>query len=357
MKSVFLVKTPLQLINAVEARHYFGLDKKDCILIAMGDRKSQPQILNLAKAIDEWEDVIELNDINLFSGSPFEKSRKISGKIQQLKMVRSSLFYIRRLNKLSNHLGEVKYIFIGYTRYPYMTHFVNITPYEQLFFLDDGNGTIDLAKQRKNEINSNLNIGLRKKIKLLGKKYLLGIKDKEADSACFFTAYDITVGDNDRVVKNDFKYLKSSLNELPVSEEVYFIGSPLSEVGIMEEEDYLAQLRKVKAYFDDAELIYVAHRRDSPSKLDIIRNDLGLKIVLFEYPIEYQLAFIGPRPKVLASFFSAAIDSCRLIFGNRLKIIAFKIDLSASPKREKVESIYDSYLPLVNEHFIVETNF
>ncbi|MCW9056373.1 MAG: alpha-2,8-polysialyltransferase family protein [Gammaproteobacteria bacterium] len=357
MKSIFLIKTPLQLLNAIEARHHFNLDANDCILIIMGDRKSQPQILNLANKINEWSNVVILNDVNMFFGSPFNNSHNALWNLQQLNVFKKSFFYIRRLNKISRYLGSVKYIFAGYTKYVYMSHFINITPHERLFFLDDGNGTIELAKQRKQGLIAAPDFSVRKKIKLIGKKYIQGIKDKEKESACFFTAYDISINDNDQIVRNDFKYLRSAVNDLPVSDVAYFIGSPLSEVAIMSQEVYLAQLNKVKEYFGNTELVYIAHRRDSSDKLDFIKNDLGIKVVLFDYPIEYQLAFIGPRPKVLASFFSAALDSCRLIFGNKLKIISFKLDMTDSPKREKIESIYASYETSVNDDFIIEADY
>ncbi|MFK5947615.1 MAG: hypothetical protein QM500_02450, partial [Methylococcales bacterium] len=123
------------------------------------------------------------------------------------------------------------------------------------------------------------------------------------------------------------------------------------------EDEYLMQLSKVKKYFGLKPLIYIAHRRDSEDKLDVIKTKLGIKVVLFDYPIEYQLAFIGPRPIVLTSFFSAALDSCRLIFGKKLKIISFKLDMENSPKREKVESIYTSYESYINDSFIVESDY
>ncbi|RDH81536.1 MAG: hypothetical protein DIZ80_15780 [endosymbiont of Galathealinum brachiosum] len=358
MKSVFLIKTPLQLLNAIEAKHYFKLSKDDCIVIIMADRKSQPQIQALTESIDEWCDVVSLNEINLFFGSPFLKNiTSIFGKLQQSKYFKRSFFYVPRLNKISRYLGDVEYIVVGYTNYVYMNHFINVTPHRELVFLDDGNGTLDLSEKRKNGFNKNSNIKLSKKIKLYGKRLIQGIKEQEEDKACFFTAYDISVRSTDRVVKNEFNYLRSNVDSLPTIDEAYFIGSPLSEITIITQDEYLTQLSKVKKYFGQKPLIYIAHRRDSAEKLDLIKNKLGIKVVLFDYPIEYQLAFIGPRPIVLASFYSAALDSCRLIFGDELKIISFRLNMENSIIREKVESIYASYEATINDNFIVESDY
>ncbi len=99
MKSVFLIKTPLQLLNAIEAKHYFGLSAAECILIIMGDRKSQPQILALSDATDEWDKVVTLNDVNLFSGSPFDlEQASFLGKLLRSKFFKKSFFYVKDID-------------------------------------------------------------------------------------------------------------------------------------------------------------------------------------------------------------------------------------------------------------------
>jgi len=358
MKSVFLIKTPLQLLNAIEAKHYFGLSAAECVLIIMGDRKSQPQILALSDATDEWDKVVTLNDVNLFFGSPFDlEQASFLGKLLSSKFFKKSFFYVRRLNKLSRYLGEVNYIFVGYTRYIYMSHFINVTSHKKLVLLDDGNGTLELVKQRNQSFSTVSGISFKKKLKRNAKRFFQGVKDEEKNSACFFTVYDIKPGLNDKVLKNDFSYLRSNVGTLPDSDDVYFIGSPLSEVGIMSQTSYLDNLGKVKKYFSDSKLVYISHRRDSAEKLELIKSDIGIDVVSFEYPIEYQLAFIGPRPKILASFFSAALDSCRLIFSDKLTVISFRLDMTDSPKREKIESIYASYELIKSDNFIIESDF
>jgi len=61
-----------------------------------------------------------------------------------------------------------------------MTHFVNVTEHKKLFFLDDGNGTVE----------SNMNF--KGKLKLYAKRFFQGIKDEEKEGGCFFSAYDIS---------------------------------------------------------------------------------------------------------------------------------------------------------------------
>ena len=105
------------------------------------------------------------------------------------------------------------------------------------------------------------------------------------------------------------------------------------------------------------ELLYVAHRREDHSLLNKIQQDLGFRITRFDYPIEYQIAFIGPRPAILASFISSALENCRQIFKDSMKIVSFRLDLKESPKKQEVEKVYDNYHLLLSENFIVETDY
>ncbi|HED33996.1 MAG TPA: hypothetical protein ENJ08_07245 [Gammaproteobacteria bacterium] len=357
MKSVFLIKSPLQLLNAIEAKYCFELNTNDCVLIIMGDRKSQPQILALANKINEWGSVILLNEVSMFRGNPVISEGKVHCIKHDFKskMLSKSIFNVSRLNRISKYLTNVEYIFIGYYKYVYMRHFMNVTAHKKVVLLDDGTATIKIAEDRKKGVQENNNI--IKKMKISGKRLFQGIKDKEKDNLCFFTMYDIVPGRNDTFVKNDFKQLKSQIDLLPVSSEIFFIGAPISETGIMSLDDCLAHLKRVKEYFINSKLVYITHRRDSLEKLGMIENQLNIKVVEFDYPVEYQLGLVGPRPKVVASFISTALDSCRIIFGSKMKILSFRLDFQASPKREVVERLYESYQPHINENFRVISDY
>ena len=357
MKSIFLVKTPLQMLNAVEARHYFNLEYDNCILIIMGDRKSQPQLLMLADDMDEWGTVIVLNDVNLIFSLLCSNRTLSTYNTQSFSFLNKSFFNIWRLNRISKCVGEVDYIFVGYSRYVYMRHFVNITSHKYVVLLDDGNATTQIAKERKEGQVYPAHLGFKKKIKIISKRLLQGVKDMDLVNLSFFTIYNITPNENDKIIKNSFKYIRSRIEKLDVSENIYFLGSPLDESGIICQSDYLIHLSRVKNYFKDKNIIYIAHRRENPDNLEVIKSTLDLEVILFDYPIEYQLAMIGPRPGVLASFVSSALDSCRYIFGDSLKIMSFRLDLDGTPRQKEIESIYDAYEIHQNENFFLVSRY
>jgi len=356
MKSVFLVKTPLQLLNALEARYHFNIPKQDSVLIIMGDRKSQPQILALAKAMHEWGSVIVLNQMNLFFGDPLKCENIPWYKdLFSSDIFNKSFLNVQRLNRMNERLGKVDYIFIGHARYIYMTHFMNVMPHNKTVLLDDGNATLQLAIERKQGITSNIKV--KKKIKLAAKRLFQGVRDEAGENLIFFTMYNISVANNDQLVRNNFKKIKSDISDHGLTDNIYFVGSPISESNFVSEQTYLDQLKKVKEYYCGKNLIYIAHRREYPEKLKKISQALQINTILFEYPIEYQLAIVGPRPKVLASFFSSAIDSCQLIFSDSILINIFKLIIDDVPEREKIKQIYHLYESLQGEKFKIISKY
>ena len=359
MKSVFLVKTPLQLLNAIEARHHYRLHKDDCVLILMADRKSQAQLRNLANVVEEWGYVADLNHVPLLFSKPLRKqgATGLLDKFWKFKLFSKSLFYVPRLNRIRRQLGEVNYFFVGYARYSYMKHLVNITPHKCVVALDDGNATIQLVKERNDATVNISNNTFSKRIKSYLKQHVQAIKLDDYKRLEFFTIYDVEPGERDTVVKNSFSYLHDKSASLEVTKKVYFIGSPIAETGILAQYEYLDHLKRVKSYYKGKELVYITHRREKPENLSAIYEKLGLNVVQFDYPIEYQLAVIGPRPLIIASFISSALDSCGLIFGDTMQIVSFKLDLSNSPDRERIELIYQTYKSNKNGNIKVEENY
>lgn len=356
MNSIFLVKSPLQLINAVEAKHYFGLADTDCVLIVMGDRKSYTQLVNLANVNHQWGRVIPINRVGLFVGDVVSSCARDSNDLAGSRdtLLRSSFFTIRRLNRIAKYMKNVQNIFIGDYDYIYMRHFVNSVNHNKTILLDDGTATVDVAKRRYESAENGAVLRVSKRIKIAAKKILMGLKDSAPVSLCFFTAYDVEAGKDDEFVSNDFQYLRSVSQTLKEVDDIYFLGSPLSEVGFLEEQSYLHQLKMVKNYYPDNTIIYVAHRRENKNKLEQIENELKIKVCLFDYPVEYQIAIIGPKPRQIISFFTSALENMRLIMGDKLKIVSFRLVEGSYKSNEKIDAIYQYYSTNLGENFCVE---
>ena len=324
----------------------------------MGDRKNLPQMQALESEGLEWGTVVYLNEVPLAFGDPLGLGHDswLDG-VWSSKFFSKSIFNVRRLNRISQAISEAEYIFIGYARYIYMRHFVNVTAHKKVCLLDDGNATIQDAYDRRDGKASYNRKNFKYDVKAKLKKIFQGVDNTESESLLFFTIYDVVPGLKDEVVENEFRYIRSKLNSVQETNDVYFLGGPLPGANIISEDSYIDHLKRVKNYFSGSKIIYVAHRRESAAMLKEISEKLKFEVVLFEYPIEYQLAMLGPRPKIMASFVSSALDNCRSIFKDKMRIISFNLDLEGSPARTEFEKIYKNYEQNVSEHFFIEKEY
>ncbi|HEY9050507.1 MAG TPA: hypothetical protein VIQ03_03115 [Gammaproteobacteria bacterium] len=356
MKNIFLVKSPLQLLNAIEAKHYFQLNDNDCFLIIMGDRKSYPQMMSLATLDHQWSSIVLMNRVGLFLSNPWF-AKKDLGNIDKLRksFLRSSIFTIRRLNRLSKTISDVERVFIGDNNNPFMRHFVNSVKHKDTIFLDDGTATLEIARQRLEGGLERAPQKLHKKVKLAAKRIFQGLKNHQADKVIFFTAYKIEVRKPDQLIINKFAYLRQKVRSMNTDDAVYFLGSPLSEVGLMSEKSYVDQLGIVRSKYAGKDFVYVAHRRESKQKLDVIQKLLDVRVSFFNYPVEYQFAIIGPHPEIVVSFITSALDNLNIILGDSMRIISFRLLEGSYANKDRINAIYDHYQSNSSDFFKVKT--
>jgi len=357
MRNIFLVKSPLQLLNAVEAKHHFRIDDDDCILVIMGDRKSYPQLMSLSAVNQQWRNVLLINNISLLPGNPLKGQNMGHGYVNSRRktLLRSSFFTIWRLNRLAKFLENVERIFIGDYNYVYMRHMINTVRHKHTVLLDDGTATVEVARMRLEMEFDEPAYNVKKRAKLVAKQFFQGLKSKPPEKLCFFTAFELEVNLNDKIVKNYFQFLKNESQSLALIDSVYFLGSPLVETGVMIKQGYLDQLSMVNDFFKGKEVVYVAHRREDKEKLAQIQKELNMKICIFDYPIEYQVAILGPTPKVVASFICSALDNLRVIMDKKLKIISFKLIDGSYLKEDRVNAIYDYYDLNLSDNFCLQS--
>jgi|GEM_PF-3324220 len=345
MKSLFLVKSPLQLLNAVEARHHFSLKKEECVLVVMSDRKNYPQMIKLINEQQQWCDVIVLDKVSVFiRRDNISKYNKIhSANMPFSEIQKSSFFALIKLIKLAKIYKDVNYLFVGDSHNAVIRGFINKSTPKKTVLLDDGVGAIYMAGIRKQRHKDVPNIKLKKKIKIWLKRFFQGLDDRQSDSVCFFSAYNLDVADRDDLVLNEYHYLRSKIDALKSTDYVLFLGSPLSEVGLMSESDYIRQLKMVCKDYEGTKIIYVSHRRENKQKLDLINIIENIEVVSFDYPIEYQLTVYGPLPKSVISFVTSALENLRLIMGNKLEIVSYKLVKGSYKDSDRIDDIYDYF--------------
>ena len=324
-RNVFFILTPLQLLNAVEAKHALGVESNTLVILTSGYSSRQVRAL-----VDdgEWE---QIHDFTLFD----EDGRKPNRIVWHYRTYRVK----QSLEALAASLPGVHGLFLGNYTDALARHFANVVPHETLYLLDDGTTTLDINHLR--QPSPKPAAPLVPLLKRSARNLLLGLRTREADRVTFFSTYDLEVRPGDSLIRNSYSHLRARAARLATNDEVLFLGQPLTEDAQMSEGRYRDYLRSIRAHFRERSFVYAPHKRESREKVRRLERDLELPVREFEFPVEYQLSLTGMAPGVLASFFCTALDNCRLMFGDSFKIAAFYIDPSDLDKeRDFVESVY-----------------
>ena len=141
-----------------------------------------------------------------------------------------------------------------------------------------------------------------------------------------------TIFDTNNKNNFDFINLRKKLNSYNLfkSERSFFIGQPLSELGLISEEKYLSVL---DACSKDNELVYFPHRRESREKL----SKLDVNVHFSEAPLELELLLMGELPISVIGFYSTALYTLKLLYG--IDSYCYKLELVS----KEVELIYQFF--------------
>ena len=153
-------------------------------------------------------------------------------------------------------------------------------------------------------------------------------------------------GPGEKVVRNTYERLKDLAGETGVSEESYLLGSPYVKAGVIRDmATYMGYLRGVQRHFAPTAVVYVPHRFESPGSVELIRQELGMKIRRFDLPIEYVLCAGLTVPGCVVSFTSSALANLLEIFAGKMDILAFEFrGEDIAPSFRHVCAEYYTYL-------------
>lgn len=338
---VFMVENPHQLLNAVEARHTTAARDPHLIIVPS---KDAPQVTFAPLVrIDDWESVqyvpLGIDEMaGLKRRLKFHRSSRIRGYFHHYE--RRGLR--KRVDGVARNLGPARNLFLGNYWIAHMRHFANVLPHDQLFVLDDGTQTLQINDRRKKGLSFDKSKHSKAVLSNIIDR-LIGLRTEQAERLLFFTTYDLDTRKEDGVVNHDYSFLRSQVGVMPRSEEVFFLGSELRNEGLSVDR-YVEYFQGVQRYFEHDTLVYVQHPRESPQQVERIGRVLRGKMVRFDTPIEYELTFGQRRPRVVASFCSSALETCRVIFGDSLSVKSFYIapeDCTANPSL--IRDIYAYY--------------
>ncbi len=354
--NVYMIRTPLQLLNIIEIRHHFGF-KGNILIVLVTGLFRQDYINNLINE-KEWDSVhyIKFKHINKGYDFGLRRPQNIYERCLEIYSTFDQFKKRRRLDKLARSIGFAENIILGNYRegaHDSMRHFANKLNHNHLYLVDDGTDIILINDDRKKGY-SNIKKDIESKSWL--KRFKTRIHNKYIDwnnkgenKLTFFTCYGLMVKTGDSLIKNEYRYLRSLSSNSPPADEVIFLGQCLIDDGYITKEDYFSYIRSIKDYFTIEKFVYIPHPRESSRYIELVKRELMIEIRKLDVPIEYEMTIRGNRPRYLASFFCSALENCSIILNGNTDIKAFYIypeHLLAA--KDNVEKFYQYFKTRLN---------
>ncbi len=296
MKSLFFIRTPLEMLGAIEARKQFGIT--NTLLIIKSDKRQDSTINFLIEKSGSWNTIIRTK-------------KKTSYGISWLKLVKK--------------LKKEKYKYLFTRAFPIASYFVHNLSYEKLYVLDDGNATIGIAKEYKNTGNLINRFSLFKGKNKVGFKYDLIQKiyasnkidiENDVTDVNFFTFYDLPNYEKDEYVKNHFTWLHSlkSYSKKKKNNRIYLIGSPVVNSKILLFEDYVTTLKRISEFYKNKEIVYIPHKRESDKEIKFFKEKLNFTIRNNKFNIELDFMLNNEYPTHITGTISTALITLKGIY-------------------------------------------
>jgi hypothetical protein len=300
LSNIFIVSSPLQLLNCIEAKYHFNTANNILLVLHLHETGSKSHINSLIVETD-WLHVAHLQ-------SPKTYKDKLTFP-----------YYIKMALK---SVGKnVDKLFFGEYRSVFTNHIVNCFHPEKNYLVDDGMAVLSYSKFHE---NNSLN---KIKHRLFGYQTTLIKHD-------FFTLFDLQ---NKKVIRNNFYHAKSKIVAKPTKNQCLFIGQPLVELGIVNRNYYKKYLSDIVKYLDGTELIYALHRRNDMDWIRELADELDFKYIRYDTPLELALINSDYLPKIIATSFSTAIYTLKLLFED---IEAISIEINT----DEIHTTYSSWL-------------
>ena len=300
MKSLFLIRSPLQAFNAMEAKKYFS--SNDAIVIVFYRKEMDKELMLKTLSHSSWSKII----------------------VKKLKP------HYHLFNFFKTFLKEyptINVCFIG----DYSTlinYYMNRLEYNKLILLEDGtatlrqvklleNNTIHKIKKTKYSQKNSLTIFIEK---------LFAIDNSYLYKAIFFTIYNIKT--QFPIIKNDYKYFKKQISYFPKKNVVYFIGSNLIEGILISDKTFENYLHKVIMYYKEKniEVVYVLHRKEDAVYMDGLALKLQFSCVKFDNIIEVEFLNLKYTPVEVSTFLSTAITTLSNLYPSNYTFFKIKTE-------------------------------
>ena len=282
MKNLFIIGTPLQLINAMEAINHFKLEKNILVIVHRSLEANKTQIDKI-RDLYKWEEVIDIE---------YSKHSSLLKYVNLVKYLKTYTY---------------KYIFFPKLEVVPKLVIPNVKK-EKVFLLDDGGLTVTIYEKfiKTNKLNR-YNF---KELRFL----LFGLKVKIKDKINLFTYFDLPSVNGIEVIKNSLLHLKNSVVDMKKENDaIYFLGQPISK--LISDETYRDSLKSIiKKY--NKKIIYIPHRGETQDKIDYLSQLDNSMFSILDIGMPVELFFLNNNiyPSHVVSYYSTALTTLDLIF-------------------------------------------
>ncbi len=296
----YFVRTPLQYLNAVEARNNNKFRAEKHHLIVLSD---------FHRTISQIESIIE-NDF--WSSIQFPWKEFSAKKNNPLFNAFNVFKRKRKLDKVIVTIKSTDLIFWGNLNSNWFFYI-----YQQskslIYVLDDGFVSINtILNLDLKTLKSTLNGSKLGKIESLILKLKYSVN---WERIIFFTNFELTQSIK-KIELHTYDYLSKQIKNNSFNRSVYFIGQPLIFQKMMKKEVYINLVSSILSYYESKNLncFYIPHRSTTlnyiPDSWSIKSFNKPLECILFDEKIE--------KPMLFASFYSSALYNIAMMDKNSM---------------------------------------
>lgn len=310
MKNLFILSAPPHYFNLLQYIEQFDIKTEESELLFLSSFFTSDKVMDnfIGQYInkDSWKSVRRI--------SLWETMTKKIYSPSNLKKI--TIFLTKIIGFYS--LRKYNHLVVSQVDQFYCKVFYFLVSFQKVISLDEGNAVFEIVKNRYNK--SNL---------FMPNKIL------------FFSSYDVEVRPPDALVKCDYLYSKNILKDIPMNDnEIYFIGSPYLEDGLINKELYYSYLGKIAGNHKGKEIKYFPHRRESEVNLQHIEDNYKFSIMRIDLPIELYFLEEKISPETIIGFTTAALLNLKKITNIEAKIYSYYIS------KKNLKSINDELVKI-----------
>lgn len=310
--NLFVVSSPLQLFNAIEARDRFHAADANRLLVIWTRDIDRAQMLPLLD--DRWREV----------------------RWYRFKGWRRSL-YALALRPWLRAQQPVDTLYIGYP-YNVRAHIANTLGTTRTVLVDDGHATLEITDYLADPV-------LRRRDDPHPGDRLFG-RHTGMDYAAtlhVFSVYALPGWPAERYVHNDFRAFRARVAALPAGDTLLFIGSPLAGNLVPGPDDEVALLHAMARHYAPRPVRYAAHRYEDLARLQALPGLANVTFMRYDTLLEYALFREGILPARIATFCSSAIDTLTRIYPVGAEVLRIPEARMLPGKRAWFEELYRNY--------------